>query len=77
MSLHKSGATENRLTAALAVLERLVGFDTESSKSNLPLIADVETYLTGLGVDYVKVPNEAGDKASLFATIGPKEPLKV
>jgi acetylornithine deacetylase len=72
MSLHKSGATENRLTAALAVLERLVGFDTESSKSNLPLIADVETYLTGLGVDYIKVPNEAGDKAALFATIGPK-----
>ncbi len=60
------------LDAALNLLDRLIGFDTESSKSNLALVADVEAYLTGLGIDYVKVPNAAGDKAALFATIGPK-----
>src|ERR1700748_3155998 len=72
MSLQNADATEDRLAATLALLERLIGFDTESSKSNLPLVAHVETYLKGLGVDYVKVPNDAGDKAALFATIGPK-----
>lgn len=60
------------LAATLEMLARLVAFDTESSKSNLPLVADVEAYLKSQGVDYVKVPNAAGDKAALFATIGPK-----
>jgi acetylornithine deacetylase len=64
--------SDDRLAATLALMERLISFDTESSKSNLPLVADVEAYLTGLGVDYVKVPNAEGDKAALFATIGPK-----
>ena len=62
----------DRLAATLDMLARLVAFDTESTKSNLPLIADVEAYLTAQGVDYVKVPNVTGDKAALFATIGPK-----
>jgi acetylornithine deacetylase len=63
---------EPRLSATLDLLERLIGFDTESSKSNLELVASVEDYLRGLGVDYVKIPNGPGDKAALFATIGPK-----
>src|SRR5579875_1372103 len=65
-------SAEDRLAATLAILERLIAFDTESSKSNLGLTAEVETYLAELGVDYVKVPNAQGDKAALFATIGPK-----
>ena len=60
-----------RLAATLDMLERLIGFDTESSKSNLGLVAFVEDYFKSLGVDYVKVPNSTGDKAALFATIGP------
>jgi acetylornithine deacetylase len=60
-----------RLDAALDMLERLIGFDTESSKSNLGLVAFVEDYLKSLGIAYVKVPNSTGDKAALFATIGP------
>jgi acetylornithine deacetylase len=52
-------------------MQRLIGFDTESSKSNLALVAFVEAYLTSLGVAYVKVPNRQGDKAAIFATIGP------
>jgi acetylornithine deacetylase len=60
------------LAATLDMLARLVAFDTESSKSNLPLVADVEAYFKAKGVDYVKVPNAVGDKAALFATIGPK-----
>jgi acetylornithine deacetylase len=67
-----SDVADDRLVATLAILERLVGFDTESTKSNLALTADVEVYLAAQGVDYVKVPNARGDKAALFATIGPK-----
>jgi acetylornithine deacetylase len=59
------------LPNAVALLERLVGFDTESSKSNLPLIAFVADYLRDLGVPFVVAPNAAGDKAAIFATIGP------
>jgi acetylornithine deacetylase len=58
-------------TATLELLERLVSHDTESSKSNLALIADVEAYLTGHGIPFVKAPNAVGDKAALYATIGP------
>jgi acetylornithine deacetylase len=67
-----SGGGDERLAMTLALMERLVSFDTVSSKSNLPLVADVEAYLESLGVDYVKVPNAEGDKAALFATVGPK-----
>ncbi|MDB5593568.1 MAG: Acetylornithine deacetylase [Hyphomicrobiales bacterium] len=59
------------LDDVVAILSRLIGFDTESSQSNLPLIDWVEGYLDGLGVASVRVPNESGDKAALFATIGP------
>ncbi len=62
---------DDRLEAAIDMLARLIGFDTESSKSNLALVAAVEDYLGALGVEYVKVPNETGDKAALFLTIGP------
>ncbi len=54
------------------MMERLISFDTESSKSNLALVTSVEYYLQVQGADYVKVPNAEGDKAALFITIGPK-----
>jgi acetylornithine deacetylase len=53
------------------LLERLVGFDTESSRSNLALIDFVEDYLLGLGARFTRIPNQAGDKAALFITFGP------
>lgn len=56
------------------ILERLVSFDTTSHKSNLELIAYIRSLLDGWGVHYELVPNEAGDKTSLFATIGPEMP---
>ena len=56
---------------AIALLERLMAFDTESDKSNLPLIDFAEDYLRGQGVSVLRAPNAAGDKAALLATIGP------
>lgn len=57
----------------LEMLARLVAFDTVSSKSNLPLIDFVEDYLANWGVSSLRFPNAAGDKAALFATIGPQD----
>ncbi len=53
------------------LLERLVSIDTESSRSNLPLIELVADYCRGLGVDVLTTPNRDGTKAALFATLGP------
>ncbi|WP_051988272.1 acetylornithine deacetylase [Bosea sp. UNC402CLCol] len=55
------------------MLARLVAFDTVSHKSNLPLIDFVEDYLAGWGVASTRFPNAAGDKAALFATLGPQD----
>ncbi len=59
------------LKDVLPILERLVGFDTVSDKSNLALISYIEDVLKGYGIASQRIPNEAGDKASLFASIGP------
>lgn len=59
------------LERAIAMTAQLVAFDTESSKSNLPLIDFVADYLRDQGVTFTRAPNAAGDKAAIFATIGP------
>jgi len=64
--------TETIIADAIGLLERLVGFDSESDKSNLPLIDFVEGHLAERGVDVLRSPNKTGDKAALLATIGPK-----
>ena len=64
-------AVEGPRLTPLDLLERLVSFDTESSKSNLPLIDFVEDYLRAWGIPVVRVPNAEGNKAAIFATIGP------
>jgi len=61
-----------QLARALDILAQLVRFDTETSKSNLPLIHYVEAYLRSVNADFVTVPNTSGDKAAIFVTIGPK-----
>jgi acetylornithine deacetylase len=53
------------------ILERLVGFDTTSVHSNLPLIDWVSGYLDERGVESVRLPDPTGTKASLVARIGP------
>ncbi len=53
-------------------LSRLVAFDTTSSKSNLDLIDDVETYLHEFGAETHRVYNADNTKANLYGLIGPK-----
>lgn len=59
------------LERAIELTARLVAFDTESSKSNLALVDFVESYLREQDVPFVRAPNASGDKAAIFATIGP------
>lgn len=61
----------NRHTdSAIGILERLVGFDTTSRDSNMPLIDWVAAYLESHGVASTKVTDADGGKANLVATIG-------
>ncbi|HEV7996916.1 MAG TPA: acetylornithine deacetylase [Stellaceae bacterium] len=57
--------------AAVAILERLVAFDTVSATSNLDLVGWVADYLDGLGIESVLTRNAEGTKANLYATVGP------
>ena len=61
----------DRLGLTQDLLERLISFDTETSKTNLPLIGFVESWVKQFGVPFVRVPNAIGDKAALFITLGP------
>jgi len=66
-------ATSERLCAdALAILARLIAFDTTSRDSNLALIDYVEALLAPLGVTATRVSNPEGTKANLYATLGPQ-----
>jgi acetylornithine deacetylase len=53
------------------MLTKLVSFNTVSDRSNLELISFVEEYLSSHGISSVRVPDETGEKAALFATVGP------
>ncbi|GJD34273.1 acetylornithine deacetylase [Methylobacterium aerolatum] len=64
-------STTSERMSPLEMLSRLVSYDTESDKPNLALIDWVGAYLDGWGVPSRRFPNAAGDKAALFATIGP------
>jgi acetylornithine deacetylase len=61
------------VSTAKELLARLVAFDTTSHKTNIPLIDFVEAYLLQHGIESHRVPTPDGLKASLFATIGPKD----
>ncbi|MDL2403679.1 acetylornithine deacetylase [Rhizobium mayense] len=57
----------------LDLLHRLVAFPTVSAHSNLPLIDFIRGYLTDRGFECRLVPDGSGEKANLFASIGPKQ----
>lgn len=55
------------------ILAQLVGFDTTSRNSNLPLIDWVEDWLAQFGVRGERVYDAEGQKANFYATIGPAD----
>lgn len=58
------------MTATLSILEKLVSFDTTSSKSNLGLVGYVEEFLKLRGFTVHRITDATGDKAGLFAETG-------
>ncbi|MFC3084746.1 acetylornithine deacetylase [Tabrizicola soli] len=54
------------------ILDRLVGFDTVSSKPNIALMDYVKDLLEGAGIAVTLVPDAEGGKANLYATTGPE-----
>lgn len=61
------------LDRSVAMIDRLIAFDTTSRLSNLALIDDVRSYLEGLGIPTRTTFNAEKTKANLWATIGPEE----
>jgi acetylornithine deacetylase len=57
----------------IEILEALVGFDTTSRNSNLPIIAWIEAYLDRFGIAHERIDDSTGTKANLWATIGPAD----
>ena len=54
------------------ILDRLLAFDTVSSKPNMALMDYVKGLLEGAGLGVTLVPDPSGGKANLFASTGPK-----
>ena len=56
---------------AREMMEKLVSFPSVSNVSNLPIIDFIEEYLNSHGVQCHRVYNADGDKANLYANVGP------
>ncbi len=61
----------DELAETLAILDRLVAFNTVSANSNLALIKYVEAHLRDRGFALHRMPDPTGQKAGLYARIGP------
>ena len=57
----------------LSILNSLIGFASVSSESNLDIVQWIEDYLSQHNVTARRVPDATGRKASLLATIGPRD----
>jgi acetylornithine deacetylase len=61
-------------SAVLDLLDRLVSYDTVSAKSNLALIRFAAELLEQRGVRVRLTHHGSGEKANLYATMGPDRP---
>jgi acetylornithine deacetylase len=55
-----------------AILDRLLGFDTVSSNPNIELMHYVQSLLAEAGIAATLIPDAAGGKANLYASVGPE-----
>ena len=60
------------LNDALDILERLVGCDSVSGKPTHEIVGYIKSFLEGHGLDVTLSYDEAGERANVFATIGPE-----
>jgi acetylornithine deacetylase len=69
----KANMSADRAERIRKILSDLVGFNTVSDRSNLPLIDYIEKYLASFGVSGRRLLDDTGQKASLWVTIGPQD----
>ncbi len=78
MTCHSAAKSRNWLstdmTQTLDILDRLIGFDTVSAKSNLELIDYVTDYLAARGYPVRRITDPSGAKAGIYAETGPDGP---
>lgn len=55
-----------------AILDRLLSFDTVSSNPNIDLMHYVQGLLDAAGISSTLIPDPAGGKANLYASVGPE-----
>ena len=55
----------------MEILERLVGFDSISGRPTHDIVGYISDHLTDLGIEATLSFDEAGERANVFATIGP------
>lgn len=56
-----------------AILERLIGFETVSHMTNVPLIRWVEGVLREGGIESTLIYDDTGEKVNLWARVGPAD----
>ena len=56
------------------ILDRLIAFDTVSSRPNLALMHHIRDLLADVGIQSTLIPDPTGHKANLYATTGPDAP---
>jgi acetylornithine deacetylase len=62
---------EDRVNSAVAILDRLVAFESLPGRPNLDLIAYVRDYLAAAGIESFLSLDESGTRANLHGWIGP------
>lgn len=60
------------LDDTIGILEKLVGFDSISGRPTDGIVSYITDYLTRHGVDYTLSFDAGGERANVFATIGPE-----
>lgn len=56
-----------------AILKRLIGFETVSHMTNVPLMRWVEGILAQAGIESTLIFDDTGEKANLYAIVGPRD----
>nr|WP_319948197.1 acetylornithine deacetylase [uncultured Shimia sp.] len=59
------------MSKTIEILERLIGFNSVSARSNLDIIDYIEDFLRDRGFRTTRISDPTGQKAGLFAEIGP------
>lgn len=61
-----------QLENAIEILERLVSFESISGKSTREIVGFIQDYLSSHGIEATLSYDKAGERANIFATIGPQ-----